>query len=530
MVVLARGHKTAMTDVDAFTPPAGMEEVPLRLLPHALRPVPVLAQEMFEGFMRAFGARAVHLNGYPYAATGGGGMPTATLEPPQSNDGREAWEGHALPRIREICEGLWGTDYEDWPLGELAQALPGFFTEAARAFAYTMQPLMIVAGPTSQLLVFCGEKLGELGDRDRLVASLLQGVENESASRGLELEALTPLAQGSPDLLAALRAGDLAAARKEEGGEAFAEAFDAYLERFGRGSQTWWELHTPTWRETPATALRLIAGYVENSARGPAEGHARAAAARSEAIARCEAVLTDEGDRERFRSLIAGAADYVFVIEGRAHWQQNCVGALRPVCLALGRKLAERGALASAEDVFHLRLEEVGSLVTNPTAIPENVIATRKAELAAQGEMTPPITLGPPPPPPPADGPPSPMMLMFGGPAEQTGDPLLLKGKGASSGVVTGRARVVFSLEEAEALQEGEVLVCPFTAPAWMPVFTTAAAIVTNQGGVLSHAAIEAREYGIPCVTGTEAGTQRIPDGATVTVDGLAGTVRIHDD
>lgn len=119
---------------------------------------------------------------------------------------------------------------------------------------------------------------------------------------------------------------------------------------------------------------------------------------------------------------------------------------------------------------------------------------------------------------------------MFGGPAEDTGDPLLLKGKGASRGVVTGRARVAFSLEEAEALQPGEVLVCPFTAPSWMPAFTTAAAIVTNQGGVLSHAAIEAREYGIPCVTGTESGTERIPNGATVTVDGLEGTVRIHAD
>ena len=516
-----------MTATSTFQPPTGLEGVSLRLIPHVLRPLPPLAQEMFETFMLAFGGRAVHLNGYTYLG-GGSGEPAAALEASPYQDGRGAWEQHALPRVREICEALWSEDYARWPLQELAQALPGYFAEAARSFAYTMQPLMVVAGPASALMVFCEEKLGELGDRDPLVASLLQGVENESASRGLELEALAPLVQASPALLAAAVAGDLGAARAAEGGQAFGDAFDGYLEHYGQGSQTWWELHTPTWREEPAAALRLLAGYVADPSRAPVAAHARSGAERTAAIARCEAALGDEGDRERFGSLVEGTADYVFVIEGRAHWQQNCVGALRPACLALGQKLQERGALASAEDIFHLRLGEVGQLAADPSGALLDTIGRRKADLASWAGLPPPLTLGPPPPPPPAGVPPNPIALMFGGPAEETGDPLLLKGTGASRGLVTGRARVVFSLEEAERLQPGEVLVCPFTAPSWMPVFTTAGAIVTNQGGVLSHAAIEAREYGVPCVTGTEKGTERIPDGATVTVDGLAGTVRIH--
>ena len=518
-----------MTANDAFKPPQGMEDVPLRLTPHVLRPLPPLAQEMFETFMLAFGGRAVHLNGYAYLG-GGSGEPAAALEPSPHSGGRDAWERHALPRVREICEGLRSENYAAWPLEQIAQAMPGYFAEAGRGFAYTMQPLMVAAGPASALLVFCGEQLAELDDRDRLAAALLQGVDNESAARGLALEALAPLAQASPELLAAVGAGDLAGARAAEGGAAFAEAFDAYLERYGHGSQTWWELHTPTWREEPGAALRLLAGYVADPSRAPVAAHARSAAEREATVARCEAALGDGDARERFRALVEGAADYVFVIEGRAHWQQNCVGALRPVCLALGRKLAERGALAAPDDVFHLRLGELGPLAADPSDAMLAAIAERKAELAAWADLAPPLTLGPPPPAPPAGGPPNPIALMFGGPAERTDDPLLLKGKGASKGVVTGRARVAFSLEAAEALQPGEVLVCPFTAPSWMPVFTTAAAIVTNQGGVLSHAAIEAREYGIPCVTGTEFGTGRIPDGATVTVDGLAGTVRIHAD
>ncbi|MXZ88176.1 MAG: hypothetical protein F4Z07_04910 [Dehalococcoidia bacterium] len=517
-----------MTATDSFAPPPGMEEVSLRLIPHVLRPLPPLAQEMFETFMLAFGGRAIHINGYTFLG-GGSGEPAAALEPSPYQNGRDAYEKHGLPRIREICDGLRSEEYGRWPREELAQALPGYFAEAARGFAYTMQSLPIVAGPASALMIFCGEKLGELGDRDLLVARLLQGVENESAARGLKLEALAPLVQASQGLLEAARAGDLGAARAAEGGEPFGEAFDAYLEDYGHGSQTWWELHTPTWGEEPGAALRLLAGYVADPSRGPVAAHARSAAERAETIARCEAALSDEADLERFRGLVARTVDYVFVIEGRAHWQQNCVGALRPACLELGRKLAEAGALGSAGDVFHLRLAELGQLAAEPSGAMLETIEERKADLEAWAALAPPLMMGPPPPRPPADAPPNPIALMFGGPAEKTDDPLLLKGKGASAGVVTGRARVAFSLEEAEALQAGEILVCPFTAPSWMPVFTTAAAIVTNQGGVLSHAAIEAREYGIPCVTGTESGTRRIPDGATVTVDGIEGTVRIHE-
>ena len=252
---------------------------------------------------------------------------------------------------------------------------------------------------------------------------------------------------------------------RQRGGQAFGDAFDGYLEHYGQGSQTWWELHTPTWREEPAAALRLLAGYVADPSRAPVAAHARSGAERTAAIARCEAALGDDGDRERFRSLVEGTTDYVFVIEGRAHWQQNCVGALRPACLALGRKLQERGALASAEDIFHLRLGEVGQLAVDPSGALLDTIGRRKADLASWAGLPPPLTLGPPPPPPPAGVPPNPIALMFGGPAEETGDPLLLKGTGASRGLVTGRARVVFSLEEAERLQPGEVLVCPFTAP-----------------------------------------------------------------
>jgi pyruvate,water dikinase len=84
------------------------------------------------------------------------------------------------------------------------------------------------------------------------------------------------------------------------------------------------------------------------------------------------------------------------------------------------------------------------------------------------------------------------------------------------------------SLDDAERLNHGEVLVCPATMPPWTPLFAVASAVVTDHGGVLSHTAIVAREYQIPAVVGTKVGTSLIKDGSTITVDGGEGTVRME--
>jgi pyruvate,water dikinase len=121
----------------------------------------------------------------------------------------------------------------------------------------------------------------------------------------------------------------------------------------------------------------------------------------------------------------------------------------------------------------------------------------------------------------------APLVRLFFGvaPPDVTGQEI--KGQAASKGVVTATARVIKDLSEAERLQPGEILVCKMTAPPWTPLFAIAAAVVTDSGGVLSHSAICAREYAIPCVVATQVATQMIPDGATITVDGAAGIVRI---
>jgi pyruvate,water dikinase len=106
----------------------------------------------------------------------------------------------------------------------------------------------------------------------------------------------------------------------------------------------------------------------------------------------------------------------------------------------------------------------------------------------------------------------------------------VIRGTPASPGFARGRAKVARSLEEASTVEPGHILVCEMTLPPWSVLFSTIGAVVADTGGVLSHCATVAREYGIPCVVGTIVGTTTIQDGAMLAVDGAKGEVRILEE
>jgi pyruvate,water dikinase len=104
----------------------------------------------------------------------------------------------------------------------------------------------------------------------------------------------------------------------------------------------------------------------------------------------------------------------------------------------------------------------------------------------------------------------------------------VLHGSAGSGGIATGRARVILDPTDPSELEPGDILIAPNTDPSWVPLFVPAAAAVVNVGAMGSHAMIVSRDLGIPCVVSVADATQRIPDGAMITVDGNAGTVTIH--
>ena len=237
--------------------------------------------------------------------------------------------------------------------------------------------------------------------------------------------------------------------------------------------------------------------------------------------------MMDADKLPAFRSMLAAVQAHVPVSEGRALWQLIIVGSLRVPFLALGRKLVDAGALSRPEQVFFFTTAELNAAAQSPTPDMRATADEREKEFAAYQELSPPPFLGAPPD--MAQLPPEvvPLLTLFFGVAPPDVQGREIKGQAASMGLVTARARVIKDLSDAERLKPGEVLVCTTTAPPWTPLFAIAAAVVTDSGGVLSHSAICAREYAIPCVVATQVGTQLIKDGSTITVDGTQGIVRL---
>ena len=209
-----------------------------------------------------------------------------------------------------------------------------------------------------------------------------------------------------------------------------------------------------------------------------------------------------------------------------------------------GALLAAHAFLEDAEDVFQLGRHEVqtaldellltwatGGVALGPKHWPP-IVARRKELLERLAEWTPPPALGIVP-----EAVLDPAMIMLWGvttervhewASGQDGGPEL-SGTPASPGVVEGPARVVIDVRQIADVREGDILVCPITSPAWAPIFPNVKAVVTDIGGVMSHAAIVCREYGLPAVVGTGRATSQIRDGQTIRVDGSAGTVAILD-
>ncbi|MBI3975966.1 MAG: phosphoenolpyruvate synthase, partial [Armatimonadetes bacterium] len=186
----------------------------------------------------------------------------------------------------------------------------------------------------------------------------------------------------------------------------------------------------------------------------------------------------------------------------------------------VGRRLVEAGVLADPGHIFFLHADEIAPALRGPRNL-RSLIAQRRAEHQRWRDVRPPRYLGRPP------GVPAQPNRFEPPPVAQPADEKVLRGIGASPGVVRGRTRVALSPDDFERVGSGDVLVCPSSNPSWVPLFGIIAGLVTNTGGALSHAAVVAREFGVPAVVGTGEATRRLREGQMVEVDGTAGEVRL---
>jgi phosphohistidine swiveling domain-containing protein len=445
------------------------------------------------------------------------------------------WRRRWLPQLRRLAGYIRDTDCAGMSTADLIEHLATCIEKGARAFAITLYAANPMFVGVQQFYTFCQEELGPEGIA--LAGAAIQGYQNESAASDTALFHLAQLARRlglqTTLLESALLDLDALLARMPAGREFWA-AFTAAMDRYGWRVPSWFELSQPAWREDPSTPLSLVRDYLDQSRNDPRQALARAAGGRRRALRTLRRRLTDVEKRAQFEALWQTARQFVPVSEGRALWQLSLSGFLRLPALALGHRLVDEAVLDSSDGVFHLRLEE---LQAGPDTSWRQMVQARAADRERWLKVVPPLTIGSPPrlaapSAGPTSGPPAlpfglRMVSGFGG--ERSTDERILKGHAASPGLATGPARVIETIDQADKVEPGDILVCRFTTPSWSHLFSRVAAIVADSGGVLSHCAILAREYAIPCVPGVRVGTRRLRDGMMLTVDGTQGIVRIEE-
>jgi phosphohistidine swiveling domain-containing protein len=363
----------------------------------------------------------------------------------------------------------------------------------------------------------------------------LQGFHTRSVDANRGLWDLSRTAKASPQLremFATMAPKELLAALDaSEEGRGFRQRLDEFLFEYGWRHDAVYDLADVPWREDPSIPLASIGAMINlDESEDPEVIYRQRVARREELLAKLRAKLADDPATLRKFEELYEAARYSFPLtEDHAFYiDQLYISVFRRFALAVGERLVAKDVLDSADDVFFLYRGELEDALSNG-GDRRALVAERRASFERAGRVLPPTELGTlPPPPETAD----PFMdalvyrLLGMVPPSENTDPDALFAVAGSPGVYTGRARVVRSLSEAtDDLEDGEVMVCEMTLPPWVPMFSVAGAIVCDVGGVLSHAAIVAREFGIPAVVGANVGTRVIKTGQTITVDGNKGVV-----
>jgi pyruvate,water dikinase len=387
---------------------------------------------------------------------------------------------------------------------------------------------------------------------DLAIAKMVAGVEVDLFRPDEELKRLARLAADT-GLSSALDAGApedvFAAMSGSDAGRAWVAAYEDCSEpwfNFSTGSGFY---HSDRiWIESPEVPLEFIRGYVAMIERGEVLDRPLEAirAERERLVEEYGEFLPDDSARGVFHAKLGLARKVFPYVENHnfyvEHWSHSIIWRKMR---ALGQLLADEGFWPEANDIFFLKRTEVEDALwdyyvgwATPTCAAgpahwPDVVARRREVLAALRAWKPAPALGRPP-----EVITEPFTIMLWGITRESIASRLGEGEGiegqlrgfaASPGLAEGPARVVFSADHIGEVLEGEILVAPLTAPSWAPLFGKIAATVTDTGGIMSHAAIVCREYGLPAVTGTGVATSTIVTGMRLRVDGTGGTVTIID-
>jgi pyruvate,water dikinase len=409
------------------------------------------------------------------------------------------WESEPAPRLRELCRPIDLTALDDAELLRHADRMVRTFGET---LGVRFEPMLGLMGNVG---LGIGARMAVGKERaPAVVADLFAGLPTKTSETNQAVFRLSRQAlSAGPEVQNAILEGRIDDLQASEAGRAFLAAFQAFLEEYGHREGTCLYLSAPVWRHDPETVWALVRGFLNVSELREDSGDERHRAALEEVERGLGRVPGLSG---AFRSLLERVRAIVAYRENTHFDLSRPLAAMQSIVHEIGRRLHEREHLPSPADVFYLTEAEVKAWL--PGGAPargeiESLLRRRRATYQVVNGRW--------------------QKRRFSGDGA-SGE---LRGTGASAGVVKARARIVRGEHQFDRLKPGEILVCTYTNPSWTPLFSYAAGVVTDTGGPGSHAAIVAREYGIPAVMGAAGATERIADGQEILVDGAEGRVTL---
>jgi phosphoenolpyruvate synthase/pyruvate phosphate dikinase len=385
--------------------------------------------------------------------------------------------------------------------------------------SHSLQVIMAAIGATWWLNEHLPEWLGEKNAADTLAQSAPNNITSEM---GLALLDVADVIRPYPDVVTFLRHIENDSFLDElpslAGGREARDAIQAWLDKYGMRGAGEIDITRPRWSECPSMLVPILISHIENAE--PGEGARRFerglneyAKKERELLERLRAMPDGLQKAEETQRMIDRMRTFIGYREYPKYAMVSRYFVYKQALMAEADRLVEAGVIGEKEDIFFLRFEELQEVVRTQR-VDDQLIRRRKEEFQSYRALRPPRVLT-------SEG------EAISGVYRRDNLPAgALVGLPVSAGTIEGRARVILDMATAD-LEPGDILVTAYTDPSWTPLFVAVSGIVTEVGGVMTHGAVIAREYGLPAVVGVENATRLIRDGERIRVHGTDGYVEV---
>lgn len=406
-----------------------------------------------------------------------------------------------------------GTDLFDFILEDIQQLKKILFDPQSSAV------FMAAMNASSWINEKMNEWLGEKNAADTLSQSVPHNITSEMGLALLDVaDAIRPYPEVI-DYLQQVKHDDfLDELVTFDGGREARDAIRDFLSKYGMRCAGEIDITRTRWSEKPATLIPLILGNIKNfepnaSHRKFEQGRQEALNKEQELLERLSRLPDGEQKAVETKRMIDLIRNFIGYREYPKYGMVNRYFVYKQALLKEAEQLVETGVIHDREDIYYLSFEELHDVVRT-NKLDYRMINKRKDEYKLYEKLTPPRVIT-------SDG-----EIIVGEYKRQNIPAEAIVGLPVSSGVIEGRARVILNMEDAD-LEEGDILVTAFTDPSWTPLFVSIKGLITEVGGLMTHGAVIAREYGLPAVVGVENATKRIKDGQRIRVNGTEGYVEI---